>query len=808
MGRLAKRVPQRLRVNGATAASLQPLPGRAGRRSPPRRTHPAGAPRRGRGPRLSLSAAWSVRDRGLGAGNNHSDLAGDPPAARRQARRVVPRRTSSVGLGQFTADGRATLAAEGPSHRSEVSASRWEPRRRPLSAALRQARVERRATALPGGAVGNPPKQNRSTGRAGTARAMRTALGPRTHVTRDVGNDCRGDESIARVGLDGIPASVTGRARSPARSRSTRVGGPPRLVVLVIAEQTAGGQETPRRAAQRRRVRQGIFGSDDVRAGSSSASRGMHPLGSPIGVATRTSVGGILPGEAHSGGTVELRYGVAGYAAYHAPVTGPIGCATGWRAPIGNPLLGWLGPAAVAVLGGLLQFWQPRPPTSARVRRGRITSNRGISMLDYGVEMRWLGEGKIVDRCSHGNLSVFHADNGDMVVPPAGREVGHRLRRVDLGGPPGWGWRFSVHARDPLSILLIRRIARRYFSRVCWDDGRLPPGFRGPSLRQSRTGLLDLILMFWVLRCVRGAADRPGPGARSTLAQHVSPALHCTPTGNVGSRPRLPTVAVGRQVLPGLGDGHGGRACSSSSASDSPTVLWDMGACHRAAGVHHWVASTFSSKHTHRGESSWSGLTLATLSRVIGPDGSSARTATKRHWAGHPSQQPHLDPRRAAFAVELPRRAYHFHQTLTSPHDYAEQPLDVDGPGRPTSFFYEGQRRGHRLHRHQMLPKAVSSIGTIAIWWLATIGDLLPVTSSLGGPARLARGRHLYGLASGWLPWFDLQHRTIFRFYAVAFTGHGWSFLPSSCWDSSSARPPAAPGDNASACSASGPIAC
>ena len=49
---------------------------------------------------------------------------------------------------------------------------------------------------------------------------------------------------------------------------------------------------------------------------------------------------------------------------------------------------------------------------------------------------------------------------------------------------------------------------------------------------------------------------------------------------------------------------------------------------------------------------------------------------------------------------------------------------------RPTSFFYEGPKKG-------------------------TDGCL--VTAILAG------------LAAGWLPWFDLQHRTIFQFYAIAF---------------------------------------
>ena len=30
-------------------------------------------------------------------------------------------------------------------------------------------------------------------------------------------------------------------------------------------------------------------------------------------------------------------------------------------------------------------------------------------------------------------------------------------------------------------------------------------------------------------------------------------------------------------------------------------------------------------------------------------------------------------------------------------------------------------------------------------------------------------GAILCGLAAGWLPWFNLQHRTIFQFYAIAF---------------------------------------
>ena len=65
--------------------------------------------------------------------------------------------------------------------------------------------------------------------------------------------------------------------------------------------------------------------------------------------------------------------------------------------------------------------------------------------------------------------------------------------------------------------------------------------------------------------------------------------------------------------------------------------------------------------------------------------------------------------------------------------------------------------------------KAITSIGTVSIWWLGTIAVFVAAVLLAAAP-RLAGRRHP-GRASpaATCPWFNYQHRTIYSFYAVAF---------------------------------------
>ena len=122
-------------------------------------------------------------------------------------------------------------------------------------------------------------------------------------------------------------------------------------------------------------------------------------------------------------------------------------------------------------------------------------------MLDHGVELAWKGEGEKVDPWfTHGTTEVFKTGQGDMVVhPPVGKWV-IAFGEWIFGPTSSFGWRFSVALLGTISILMVGLIARRLF-RSSWlgTIAAFLTAFEGHHFVHSRTGLLDLILMFFAL---------------------------------------------------------------------------------------------------------------------------------------------------------------------------------------------------------------------------------------------------------------------------------------------------------------------
>ena len=89
--------------------------------------------------------------------------------------------------------------------------------------------------------------------------------------------------------------------------------------------------------------------------------------------------------------------------------------------------------------------------------------------------------------------------------------------------------------------------------------------------------------------------------------------------------------------------------------------------------------------------------------------------------------------------------------------------------GRPTSFFYNSPQSCSTKNCAQ----EVLAIGTPILWWIGTIA----VTVVFGLWFRSIATRKfdkilnlvVLGICAGYLPWFLLQQRTVFTFYAVVF---------------------------------------
>jgi dolichyl-phosphate-mannose--protein O-mannosyl transferase len=106
---------------------------------------------------------------------------------------------------------------------------------------------------------------------------------------------------------------------------------------------------------------------------------------------------------------------------------------------------------------------------------------------------------------------------------------------------------------------------------------------------------------------------------------------------------------------------------------------------------------------------------------------------------------------------------FNFHRNLTESHSYSANPWSWLIIGRPTSFFYENPSNcGAGSCSQEIL-----AIGTPLLWW----AGVFAIAITLG--FFITNRNHtsaviLAGIAGTYLPWFLIQSRTTFYFYAIS----------------------------------------
>jgi len=124
---------------------------------------------------------------------------------------------------------------------------------------------------------------------------------------------------------------------------------------------------------------------------------------------------------------------------------------------------------------------------------------------------------------------------------------------------------------------------------------------------------------------------------------------------------------------------------------------------------------------------------------------------------------------RDSFVPDVLRNLWHyhaeilnFHAGLNDEHSYAANPWSWLILGRPTSFYYQTPTScGSTKCAQEIL-----AIGTPILWWAATLA--LAVTIGFWISKRdIKSNLILSGVVVTYLPWFLIQNRTMFFFYAV-----------------------------------------
>ena len=280
----------------------------------------------------------------------------------------------------------------------------------------------------------------------------------------------------------------------------------------------------------------------------------------------------------------------------------------------------------------------------------------------------------------------------------------------------------------------------------------------GLELVMSRTALLDIFVMFWVLAafgCL--VVDRDRSRAR------IAAAADAGTGGDDGPALGIRWWRAAAGLCLGAAVASKWNGIWYLPAFLLLTVAWDIGA-RRVAGYvapwrgalvrdGKWLPVTFAVVPLAAYLASWSGW----FASPYGYD---------RNWAAlHGNNTPVWSALDSLYQYN--RYMLQFGLGLTTGHPYKSQPWTWLLVTRPVSFYYATPKTCGVPNCSQ----EVLAIGTPLIWY-ASIPVLLTLLIWWLARRDWRAGAVLMGVAAGWLPWFWFalhDHRTEFYFYAVTF---------------------------------------
>jgi dolichyl-phosphate-mannose--protein O-mannosyl transferase len=429
----------------------------------------------------------------------------------------------------------------------------------------------------------------------------------------------------------------------------------------------------------------------------------------------------------------------------------------------------WLVPAITAAIGGILRFVRLEDPRSLVFDETYYVKD-GYSFLVSGYERGW--PDKANESFVAGNPEVILASPEYVVHPPVGKWM--IAAGMWLFGPDNpLGWRFGAALTGTLSILLIALIAQKLFhSLTLGAAAGLLLAVDGHHLVMSRTSLLDIFLMFWILAAF-GALLMDRDDGRRRLAARLDRQSAAATDGRLSvlqlvSGPWLGVrwwrIAAG--VCLGLAVGTKWSALFFMAGFGLLTVFWDLSA-RRIAGIRGWISGGIIKDGIPAFLSIVPVAALVYVSTWAG--WFQSKDAYFRHWADtNPSAQWDWIPGPLRSLAHYHLEAYKFHQGLSSDHPYEASAWSWLVMGRPTSFFYESPKQGSPGCDVASCTSAILSVGNPLIWWSATV-SLVILLFWWAGRRDWRAGAILAGVGAGYLPWFLYPERTMFTFYAVSF---------------------------------------
>jgi len=427
----------------------------------------------------------------------------------------------------------------------------------------------------------------------------------------------------------------------------------------------------------------------------------------------------------------------------------------------------WAAIAAVTAVAGLLRFWRLDRPHRL-VFDETYYVKQGVSFLRSGYELRWNGNktASVDSRFAHGDANVFQKDADFVVHPPVGKWMIAAGEWI-FGPASSWGWRFSAALVGTASILMVTLITRRLLrSTLLGVVAGLLLTVDGHHFVHSRTGLLDIFLMFWALAAFGCLVIDRDDGRRRLADRLADRGADGAPADLFGPGLGIRWWRLAAGVCLGLAVGTKWSRLYFIVVFGVMTVLWDVGA-RRAAGVRHWFLGAVLRDGPLAAVlmvpvafvvylASWTGWLLSS-------------DAYDRQWATqHPGEGVQWLPTALRSLWHYHQTTYQFHVTLETKHPFMANPWSWIVMGRPTAFDYVWPKRGAQGCEVDACAQVITALGNPVVWWGGTLAiAVLLFQWALRRDWRA--GAILSGILAGYVPWFLFQDRTIYTFYSVAF---------------------------------------
>jgi dolichyl-phosphate-mannose--protein O-mannosyl transferase len=429
---------------------------------------------------------------------------------------------------------------------------------------------------------------------------------------------------------------------------------------------------------------------------------------------------------------------------------------------------GWVGPLLVTAFAAFFRFNRLAIP-DALIFDETYYAKDAWSILKHGVEWNDLSATIANPMMIAGHTNIFKACTGtgcgEFVVQPP---VGKLLIAVGewLYGLNSVGWRVAPAFFGSLAILVMCRVARRLTrSTLLGCVAGLLLSLDGLEFVLSRTGILDIFLMFFVLAafgCL--VVDRDVSRFRLAAAVVLYPGDDAGPPIGI----RKWRVAAGVMI---------GLACASKQdavwyllAFIGLAIAWDIGA-RRAAGLRNYVRGALVR------DGKWLPVTLGVIPLVTYIATWSGWLATSTGYDRDYAQQhgvniPVISPLYSLF--EYHKEMLQFGVGLSTPHNYMSQPWGWIVLSRPVAFWatcYTSPAATHVCPPKYTGPEwwgEVTALGNPAIWWVSIPAMLF----CLGWWLTRRDWRvsaALLCVAAGWLTWLPFLSRTKFDYYSLEF---------------------------------------